>query len=48
LKSKDILERLTAEGAAPVDSTPESFRTFMESELALWAKVVKSSNARVD
>jgi tripartite-type tricarboxylate transporter receptor subunit TctC len=48
LKSKDIIERLTAEGAEPVDSTPESFHKFMEGELALWAKVVKSSNAHVD
>jgi tripartite-type tricarboxylate transporter receptor subunit TctC len=48
LKSKDILERLTAEGAEPVDSTPQSFHKFMEGELALWARIAKSSNAHVD
>jgi tripartite-type tricarboxylate transporter receptor subunit TctC len=42
LQSADIRERLRADGADPVASTPEEFAAFLRSETAKWAKVVKA------
>ena len=40
LQSSDVKNRLAADGADPVGSTPEEFAAFMRSETAKWAKVV--------
>ena len=42
LQSADIKERLQADGADPVASTPEEFAAFLRSETTKWAKVVKA------
>jgi tripartite-type tricarboxylate transporter receptor subunit TctC len=42
LQSADIRERLKADGADPVASSPEEFAAFLRSETAKWAKVVKA------
>jgi len=44
----DVRERYAREGLEPTAQTPERFRTYLQSELAKWAKVVKASGARVD
>jgi len=42
LQSADVKDRLQADGADPVASTPEEFAGFLRSETAKWAKVVKA------
>ena len=42
LQSADIRERLQADGADAVASTPEEFAAFLRSETVKWAKVVKA------
>ena len=44
----DIRERITADGAEPIGSTPEAFGAFLKKEMLKWAKVVKESGARPD
>lgn len=48
LQSDDIKRRFAEVGAVPVGGTPQAFATFMESEIAKWAKVIKASGAKVD
>lgn len=47
LKSADMSERLAADGAEPVGSTPEDFGRHLESEIARWRKVVKDAGIRL-
>ncbi|MBC7780296.1 MAG: tripartite tricarboxylate transporter substrate binding protein [Proteobacteria bacterium] len=44
----DMKERYAREGVEPVSGTPERFRTYLQSEIVKWAKVVKDSGARAD
>ena len=44
----DLKDRLTAEGAEPVASTPEEFAAYLRRELPKWAKVVKAAGIRAD
>ncbi len=48
VRRTDFRDKLLAQGATPVGSTAEQFRTHIQNELAKWAKVVKSSGARVN
>jgi tripartite-type tricarboxylate transporter receptor subunit TctC len=49
LNSNDMRERLQRMGAEPpANNTPEHFAAFIRSEAAKYAKVVKSSGAKVD
>ena len=48
LKLPDVRERLTADGAEPVGSTPAAFAAFLEKEMVKWGKVVKESGAKPD
>ncbi|MEK7875755.1 MAG: tripartite tricarboxylate transporter substrate binding protein [Pseudomonadota bacterium] len=48
LKSPDVREKLAADGAEPVGSTPEQFAAFIRSEIDKWGKVVKSAGIRVE
>jgi len=48
MKLPQVGERLARAGVEPMLITPEEFAVFIESETARYAKVVKSSGARVD
>jgi tripartite-type tricarboxylate transporter receptor subunit TctC len=43
LKSADIKQRFAVEGLEPMGGTPESFTTFVKSEIDKYAKVVKAA-----
>jgi tripartite-type tricarboxylate transporter receptor subunit TctC len=48
LNQPEVRERILADGAEPVGSTPASFRQFMLADLEKWAGVVKESGAKLD
>ena len=48
LMSPDVREKLAADGAEAVGSTPEQFAAFIKSEIDKWGKVVKSAGIRVE
>ncbi len=49
LNMPDVKERLSSQGSEPTGiTTPEQFGAFIKSEIAKWAKVVKSSGMRVE
>jgi tripartite-type tricarboxylate transporter receptor subunit TctC len=48
MKLPEVTERLAAAGVEPALMTPEEFAAYIDSETARYAKVVKSSGARVD
>jgi tripartite-type tricarboxylate transporter receptor subunit TctC len=46
LTTKEVKERLAADGAEPVGNTPEEFAAYIRSELVKWGKVVKGAGIR--
>src|SRR5258706_3504853 len=48
LQSPETREKLAADGAEPVGSTPEQFAAFIQSEIDKWGRVVKSSGINVE
>jgi tripartite-type tricarboxylate transporter receptor subunit TctC len=48
LSSPEMKERLQTMSARPIGGTPEQFAAFFADETARWARVVKSSGAKVD
>jgi tripartite-type tricarboxylate transporter receptor subunit TctC len=48
LSQPEVRERIVADGAEPIGSTPEDFRQFMLADLAKWAQLVKQSGAKLD
>ena len=46
LRSGDVRERLAADGAEPVGSTPEQFAAFIRAEIDKWAKVAKAAGIK--
>ncbi|HTE15453.1 MAG TPA: tripartite tricarboxylate transporter substrate-binding protein, partial [Burkholderiales bacterium] len=48
IKLPDVRERITADGAEPIGSTPEAFAAFLKKESAKWGKVVKDSGAKIE
>jgi len=48
LQQPDVRERFAAEGAEPAPNTSQWFASFMKSETAKWATVVKASGATAD
>jgi tripartite-type tricarboxylate transporter receptor subunit TctC len=48
LKSPDVRERLSKEGAEVIGSSPAELGTFLQSEIAKWAEVVKAAGLKAD
>jgi tripartite-type tricarboxylate transporter receptor subunit TctC len=48
LRLPDVRERMTALGAEIVGNSPEQFAAFQKADTAKWAKVVKTSGAKID
>jgi tripartite-type tricarboxylate transporter receptor subunit TctC len=48
LKSKQLHERLVADGSEPFSSTPEEFASFIKMEIARWAPVIKTAGIRAE
>lgn len=44
----DLRDRLSAEGAEVMASTPEQFAAYLKTEMVKWAKVVQASGARTE
>jgi tripartite-type tricarboxylate transporter receptor subunit TctC len=48
LGSAEVRERFIALGAEPAPSTPEQFRTFIQSETEKWGKVVRAAGLKAE
>ena len=48
LKAPDTHKRVLELGADPVGSTPEQLASYMKSEIAKWAKVIKSAGIKAE
>ena len=48
LRSPDLAGRMAAEGADIIAGSPQQFASYLKTELAKWAKVVKDSGLRVE
>ena len=48
LDSKDLQDKMAAQGAEVTKSTPEQFAALIKEELPRWQKIVKTSGAQVD
>ncbi len=48
VRMPDVRDKLSADGAVPLGSTPDEFARFIQSETTKWAKVVKSSGATAE
>jgi tripartite-type tricarboxylate transporter receptor subunit TctC len=46
LNVPDVREKMLAQGMEPVSKTPEAFSQYIQSEIAKWAGVVKTSGAK--
>ena len=48
LGTADFRDQIMAAGADPMPNTPDEFATYIKSEIAKWAKVIKLSGAKAD
>ncbi|MNW08654.1 Tripartite tricarboxylate transporter family receptor [compost metagenome] len=48
LQSDEVRAKLAVQGAEPLGSTPEEYRTYIGKELQRWAGVVKSTGITLD
>ncbi len=48
MRAPDMRERLAAEGAEPVSSTPEQFAAFIKAEIAQWTRVVRDAKISME
>ncbi len=48
LKNKDAVDKLETDGVAPAGGTADQFAALIKSDIALWAKVVKDGNIKVE
>jgi tripartite-type tricarboxylate transporter receptor subunit TctC len=48
LKIPAVREQLAAQGAQPAGGSPEDFKRFTSNEIVKWAKVIKTSGAKVE
>ena len=48
LESSDIRDKLLAQGAEPMPTSPQGFASFMQDEMAKWAPVVRQAGVKLD
>lgn len=48
LASRDLQEKLAADGVSPAGGTPEQFGVFIRNDIAKWRKVVQRSNIKAE
>ncbi len=48
ITSLEVRERILADGAEPVASTPDEFRRFLLADLVKWSKLARESGAKLD
>lgn len=48
LKSAEIRERFAGQGVDAAETTPEEFKSYFQSDVRKWAKVVKATGVSVD
>ena len=48
MRLPDVREKLAAEGAEPMASTPEQFATFMKAEITQWVKIVREAKVSAE
>jgi tripartite-type tricarboxylate transporter receptor subunit TctC len=48
LQTQDIKEKMEAQGAEPVGSSPDEFKAFVKAEIDKWEQVIIKSGARFD
>jgi tripartite-type tricarboxylate transporter receptor subunit TctC len=48
LRDPNVRQRLVTAGQEPVGNTPEQFSAEIKSELAQWARTVKTSGLHID
>jgi len=48
LKLPDVQERMRAQGAEPIGSTPDGFATLIRNEVTKWAEVAKQAGMRAE
>jgi len=48
LKLPEVKDRLLAEGAEPIGSSPEQFSEFIKAEIAKWEKVIRAAGIRTE
>jgi len=46
LRTPDVADKLSSQGAEPAPGAPEEFAAFIRSEIDKWAKVVKAANMK--
>ncbi|MDB5732887.1 MAG: hypothetical protein JWQ03_2782, partial [Variovorax sp.] len=48
VRAPAVRDKLVAQAAEPVGSTPEQFATLMEGELKKWSAVIRQTGIRAD
>ena len=48
LNLPEVLERLRTDGMEPMGSTPDEFARVIKRDIAVWTRVVKAGNIKVD
>jgi tripartite-type tricarboxylate transporter receptor subunit TctC len=48
LGTNEVKERMAADGAEPLSSTPQELAAYLKSEMARWAKVIRQSGATAE
>jgi tripartite-type tricarboxylate transporter receptor subunit TctC len=46
--SPDVREKLAAQGAEPLDFTPEEFSRFLKEDTRRWTEIIRASGIRVE
>jgi tripartite-type tricarboxylate transporter receptor subunit TctC len=48
LQTQDIKDKMEAQGAEPVGSSPDEFKAFVKTEIDKWEQVIIKSGAKMD